>query len=129
MLADCTRSLAQIGSKLAEMRAQRFTCFVAACKQPPGVKAPAGGTSEPSFLERASDNMLHALLDFIEMPEAYDTWGMRFDDRGIVGAVVFDCLGEHLPQRKSLVDGVWTWEKRSEVAYVSNLCVAPSMQR
>lgn len=113
-----------MGAKLAEIRDQRFICFVAA--SPVGERAPLAAAEAPTLLQRAGTGLLQGLLEALEMPEALDAWGTA---HSAIGAVVFDTLGEHLPQRRALVDGSWTWLKRCDIAYVSNLCVARSVQR
>lgn len=73
--------------------------------------------------------MRRALLQALEWEGAEENWGVPYQERGIVGAVVYDTLGMHLPAKRMRVGTKWIWKRRTNIAYISNLAVAPGARR
>ena len=117
---------------MSEVSKLRFTCFVAERDSPSSsfaLQARPAITADAPFLEKVSDQILLSALNAIEMPEARDRWGVPHATRGIVGAVVFDTLGQHIPMQRVVIGGLGQWQRRSDVGYISNLCVSRDAQR
>lgn len=70
--------------------------------------------------------LLKKVLTVLGGKEALTFWGVPHTERGILGTVVFDTLGFHIP-------GIWSvetgWRRRRNVGYISNLAVAPGARR
>jgi hypothetical protein len=70
--------------------------------------------------------MLRSFLVALKWEAALENWGVAYQQRGIVGAVVFDTLGYHVPA-EYLSNGCW--RRRTNVGYLSNVAVAPGSRR
>jgi hypothetical protein len=69
---------------------------------------------------------LEVLLGLMDWQDALTCWGVSHQQRGIVGAVVFDTFGFHIPAER-MANG--QWRRRTNVGYISNMAVAPGSRR
>lgn len=76
-------------------------------------------------LRRAHAAVLRAVLSTIKCDAAYRLWGMPYQERGIVGVIVYDTFGFHIPAEH--IGG--RWRRRTNVGYISNMAVAPGCRR
>eukprot|EP00892_Ulva_mutabilis_P004831 jgi/Ulvmu1/271/UM001_0275.1 len=116
-----------IGEKL-DHKADQGRCFICFVADARPQKAQTKLVSSPTTLSHSTvpQVMLRGLLRVLGGEDALDWWGIPHTERGILGAVVFDTLGFHIP-------GLWSaetgWERRRNVGYISNLAVAPGARR
>jgi hypothetical protein len=54
-----------------------------------------------------------------------ECWGVSHQQRGMLGTVVYDTFGYHIPSR--FQEG--SWYRRRNIGYISNLAVAPGARR
>ncbi|GMH41868.1 hypothetical protein BSKO_09778 [Bryopsis sp. KO-2023] len=54
--------------------------------------------------------------------------GAPHDSCGVLGAIIMDDTGEHLPSMHSKVNGKTLWKREKGCAYLSNLAVSPCMR-
>lgn len=127
--SEIRRAVVQIGEKLDDKADQGrcFICFVADGRshkaEGPAQNAQASHGQSQKSVPQA---MLRTLLKLLGGEQALEFWGVPHTERGMLGAVVFDTLGFHIP-------GVWSadtgWERRRNIGYISNLAVAPGARR
>lgn len=70
--------------------------------------------------------LLHLLMASLQWQAALPAWGTTHAERGILGAVVFDTFGFHIPAER-MTNG--RWRRRTNVGYISNMAVAPAARR
>ena len=70
--------------------------------------------------------LLRLLMTSLGWGAAVPAWGTTHQERGILGAVVFDTFGFHIPAER-MCNG--RWRRRTNVGYISNMAVAPSARR
>ena len=54
-----------------------------------------------------------------------ECWGVSYQQRGVLGTVVYDTFGFHIPGK--FQDGCW--HRRRNIGYISNLAVVPGARR
>lgn len=119
--------MVQIGERL-DGKADQGRCFI--CFVADGRSKTANGRAQSAETGQSQDGvpqvMLRTLLKLLGGEKALDYWGVPHTERGMLGAVVFDTLGFHIP-------GIWSadkgWERRRNIGYISNLAVAPGARR
>lgn len=76
-------------------------------------------------MKAAQNACMRGLLAAMEWDEAWGAWGVPIQERGIIGTACVDTLGYHVASDFS--DGKWS--RRENVAYISNMAVAPGCRR
>lgn len=118
----------QIGEKLDHKADQGrcFICFVADARPHKAGKQPKQERPTEASRSTLPHEVLRIFLRVLGGEGALEYWGVPHTERGIVGSVVFDTLGFHIPLLWSAELG---WERRRNVGYISNLAVAPGARR
>jgi hypothetical protein len=83
-------------------------------------------TAISTVFRRVRNALLKLVLAAVNCPEATAAWGISHAERGLVGVIVFDTLAFHVP-------AVWLgknkWQRRHNIAYISNVAIAPGCRR
>ena len=77
-------------------------------------------------MRQLQHQLLELVLTALKWQAAAQCWGVTYQQRGLVGAVVFDTFGYHVPAER-MPNGLW--RRRTNVGYVSNMAVAPGARR
>jgi ribosomal protein S18 acetylase RimI-like enzyme len=101
-------------------RAGKFACLVATA-----ARSPAHGQGDRAQLGA----LVEALVGWFFPASMQENLGQRYASAGVMGAIVVDTLGDHVPPRRVDVRGVVRQQRRKGIAYLSNLAVAPEARR
>jgi hypothetical protein len=83
-------------------------------------------TTVARLFHQAHTALLKLILAAVNCSEAADAWGVSHKERGIVGVIVFDTLAYHVP---AMWLGKNMWQRRHNVAYISNVAIVPGCRR
>lgn len=119
---------------IAEEGDRCFLCFVADSQPswPHHLDEPQSSNISSNNQVADRNNEAHKAPSLVRLAlwaanreQVAECWGISYQQRGMLGTVVYDTFGYHIPARYQ--DGYW--QRRRNIGYISNLSVAPGARR